>query len=523
MPKIYRTAWLLGVLLFTVAGLWWTGQSDYNVIAEIYGNGGNVSLSPPESLAAMDTRRGGTVVLEWSGPGDVGLAGYNIYRTGSDGERTRVNEEPVINNEYRDTGMVDGEEYIYQVTAVDFSGNESEPSGGAVVIPTHDTTPPPVPGELKAQDPGTGRKIVINWLPVEAGDLAGYNLYRRDREEWQKLNTQPLTETVYTDTDIVNGTVYRYQVTSIDDVDNESEPNGPVVGWGTNRNAKIIWQFGRTGREGESLSRLYGPYGASVSETGTYLIADTQNGRVLELNEAGDVIWEYESGLIEPVRVKPAGHGRVLIVDAEGSRVLLVDKETSREVWAYGKGNRKHGRNDGRLNNPHDAAVLPDGSIIIADTGNGRLLEVKDHGKAVWSSDDRSFKYDFNLPVSVQPVADGRLLVTDAGAARVVEVDRKGRVSWSFGTGEAGKGDEQLDFPSYSLRLDNGNTMIIDSFNYRILEVSQEGFPVWKFGSRGTGSNDSKQLYEPGGLAWLPDNHILVADQHNHRVVRIDH
>lgn len=541
MPKAYKLAWVLSILLLTTAGLWETGQSGYNVMAEIYGVGEAVydtgipgvgSLleldlippSPPEIPAVTDTRRGGTVVVEWSGPEDADLAGYYIYRTGSASERKRVNEEPLTENHFRDTGLVDGEEYIYEVTALDFSGNESEPAGSVSVIPTHDTIPPPVPGGLVVQDPGTGGEVIVSWSPVEAGDLAGYHLYRRDRGEWRKLNTQPLTETVFIDTAISNGTVYRYQVTSIDDIDNESGFGGPVIGWGSNRNATVIWQFGRTGREGVSPSRLYGPYGIAVSETGTYLVADTQNSRVLELDGNGDVIWTYDSGLIEPVRVKQAGHGRILIVDAEGSRVLLVDKETAGEVWAYGMGKRKHGRYDGRLNNPHDAEMLPNGNIIIADTGNGRLVEVNNKGKAVWSSDDSSFKYKFNLPVSVQAVEDGHFLVTDAGAARVVESDRKGRVKWSFGTGEAGERDDQLDFPSYSLRLGNGNTLIIDSMNYRILEVSEEGFLVWTFGGRGKGSSDeNSQLYEPGGVAWLPDNHILVADQHNHRAVKIDH
>ena len=558
------------IMLFGIGSL-----SIKNVVAEVLSTEQEDTSAPaaPEGLKVKDTRRGGSIRLSWQSPVDADVAGYNIYRiskTSSDQVQSeakqteaafasevlkiqspesptpeqeapetqnpeppapetdrqidtkkpkRLNSELVEGNSFSDTGLKDGEEYSYYVTAVDLSGNESEPSEVVTVVPTHDTTPPPVPQKVQVWDMGVGKRVLVEWSGVSASDFEGYNLYRMEKGVWTKLNDSPLSETSFEDTRVVNGTVYRYRVTSLDDVGNESTSIDPVVGWGTNKNAKVVWQFGETGRDGQGEAQLYAPYGLDLTGERTILVADSHNGRVMETDPLGNILWQYKGNLIEPVRIKSINDNEVLIVDAEGSSVRLVQKDTNEVKWIYGKGKRKHGKSLGELNNPNDATSLPSGNILIADTGNGRVIEVNQEGRIVWTSESPSFKTELRLPIAVQLVGEN-LLITDAGSHKVIEVDRKGNILWVHGTGKAGRGEVELDYPSQSFRLPNGNTLIVDSMNYRIVEVSTEGFVVWQFG--GWGKPDL--LFEPGGIAWSANNnYIYIADQHNHRIVEIDH
>lgn len=542
----------------------------------------------PVELKAMDTRRGGSIRLNWQSLADTDMAGYNIYRTSNistnleqstaketeailasevveksvtesptpelqtPGSPTpeqevpeiqnpeppakeanpqtpepqtdtkkpkRLNPELIQENSYLDTGLKDGEEYSYYVTAVDLSGNESVASELVTVVPTHDVTPPPVPQKLQVWDLGVGKRVLVEWSGVSASDFEGYNLYRMEKGVWTKLNDSPLSETSFEDTKVVNGTVYRYKVTSQDDVGNESTSIDPVVGWGTNKNAKVVWQFGETGRDGKGEAQLYAPYGLDLTAERTILVADSHNGRVMETDPLGNILWQYRGNLIEPVKVKSINDNEVLIVDAEGSSVRLVQKDTNEVKWSYGKGKRRHGKSSGELNNPNDASILSSGNILIADTGNGRVIEVNSEGRIVWTSESPSFKTELRLPIAVQLVGEN-LLITDAGSHKVIEADRKGNILWVHGTGKAGRGEAELDYPSQSFRLPNRNTLIVDSMNYRIVEVSTEGFVVWQFGDWAK----TDLLFEPGGVAWSADNnYIYIADQHNHRIVEVDH
>lgn len=528
-PKLFKLMVVLGVLLFWRFGWQTIGSyaSEGPVADTVYQaseqDNQSSALTVSGNIWAKDTKRGGQVFLRWERSEFANLLGYKIYRKPAEGEFELISEQVVTEEHYLDTGLVNNEKYSYQILAVDDAGN-SNSVGVIEAVPTLDITPPPVPKDLSAEDEGTGKKILLKWSAVEAGDLVGYNLYRQEREDWVQVNQEPVMSTTFIDTRITNGTIYHYQVKSIDDVNNESASSPAVRAWGTNKQARIIWQFGATGSVGADAEHLYAPYGVNAGADSSFFVADSQNGRVIEVNAAGEVLWQF-SGLVEPTRAKDLGDGRVLIVDSGGSQIIIVDQDQQVPVWSYGKGGKRHGKQSGELNNPHDAVLLNNGHVLIADTGNGRLLEVNAQGNVVWDSSGKGSGFSLNLPVSISIVGTGNFLVTDAGLNKVLELTKQGQLVWSYGSGIPGKGERQLDYPVESLRAANGNTFIVDSMNYRILEIAQDGTLIWQWGGRATqGAEDpAAGLYEPGGIAHLADNHLLVADQHNHRIVRIDH
>ncbi len=82
--------------------------------------------SAPGGLAAAATNTG--IVLSWTANPEVDVAGYQVYRSATEGGTyVRVTGAAVTSPTFEDTLAPAGASY-YQVTAVDFSGNESSRS-----------------------------------------------------------------------------------------------------------------------------------------------------------------------------------------------------------------------------------------------------------------------------------------------------------------------------------------------------------------------------------------------------------
>jgi hypothetical protein len=72
------------------------------------------------------------IELSWAINSETDIAGYNVYRTEQEGaSRTRLNPELLLTPAFRDMNAVPGRRYLYTVTAVDRSDNESPASAAA--------------------------------------------------------------------------------------------------------------------------------------------------------------------------------------------------------------------------------------------------------------------------------------------------------------------------------------------------------------------------------------------------------
>jgi hypothetical protein len=104
----------------------------------------------PESLTG--SAEGTTITLEWMPRDELDLWGYNVYRADPGGDPTLANDGVVERIAYfEDTDLEGTTLYDYYVTAVDSSGNESEPSASLGIS----TNPPSMPGwPLELTHPG---------------------------------------------------------------------------------------------------------------------------------------------------------------------------------------------------------------------------------------------------------------------------------------------------------------------------------------------------------------------------------
>ena len=111
-----------------------------------------------------------------------------------------------------------GVERCFTARAVRVSGAATVvgPAAGAVCITPVDRYPPAAPVSLQAIQEGTA--VTLNWAKVDAADLAGYIVLRGDGagENMRPLVRQPITDTTFSDTQVVPDATYTYSVYAMD-------------------------------------------------------------------------------------------------------------------------------------------------------------------------------------------------------------------------------------------------------------------------------------------------------------------
>lgn len=194
---------------------------------------------PPAGLTSAAQPEG--VVLTWNPPkttatgGDAPVVtGYNVYRL-PPGSLLDDFPVPINTALVKDPKYVDNPPYgtyEYRVSAVASAGPpriESDASAAAAAT-FKDMLPPPPPQNVNVLV--ETKAVRLLWDDVEAGDLAGYFIYRVEGSHRLKLIPNPSTEAQFQDISIQQGVTYIYEITSIDKNGNESAPtrtNGVLV------------------------------------------------------------------------------------------------------------------------------------------------------------------------------------------------------------------------------------------------------------------------------------------------------
>jgi uncharacterized protein (UPF0248 family) len=198
---------------------------------------------------------------------------------------------------------------------------------------------------------------------------------------------------------------------------------------------EIIWQYGKQGVMGSGPGQLGHPRGASMTADDTVLIADGYSGRVIEVNRAGEVIWNFGGwdddleGLTSPYYAQRLSDGNTLITDWSSHQVMEVDAEGVL-VWRYGKP-RQPGSEPGQLMYPEMAVRLPVGTTLICDTRNSRVLEVDPEGNVVWQYGPDGEK-PLSAPSQAMRLATGHTVIVHGNQRHILEVNPLGEVVWQY-------------------------------------------------------------------------------------------
>jgi hypothetical protein len=194
------------------------------------------------------------IALSWSEPLTAGAApktaGYRVYRAEIEsGEETAPQDvsqvklrQPLAmqgsaaSPEFSDTHFEFGHTYLYTVRAVAQYGEdatESADSAPAVVTP-QDAFPPATPVGLEAAiipaTPEAPARVELSWAISSEGDLAGYYVYRSERDgtPGERINPEVLPSPTFRDTSVVPGRRYVYRVSAVDRAGNESPLSATV-------------------------------------------------------------------------------------------------------------------------------------------------------------------------------------------------------------------------------------------------------------------------------------------------------
>lgn len=324
-------------------------------------------------------------------------------------------------------------------------------------------------------------------------------------------------------------------------------------------NQKIAWSFG--GDPGDRAKFLRAPRWASRLSNGNTLIADTGNHRILEVSPEGDVVWQYGEpgragcagqGLFKPAAAVRALNGNTLITDSGNHRLVEVSPEAT-VVWQYGNAANRlgggAGAGNGQLTEPSYACRLPDGKVLVADSGNQRVLELDDMKQIVWHYRHGALKGGQGIK-DVQAAFRTETGTVVLGRHGVVEVDAELKVLWEHhlqgpstaplthvapATRELTSRVPEATQPSAAaikpepepaasrgqeLPVNFPYTFLIaDRSAGRIVEVNRKMQLDWQF--TGMVSGEKQRIVAPHYAARLPNGNTLIADTGNHRVIEV--
>lgn len=316
-------------------------------------------------------------------------------------------------------------------------------------------------------------------------------------------------------------------------------------------------------------AKLFGPWAVAIDGTGNLLIADSNNLRIRRVDVQTGIIstvagnGEFDFGgdggpatsakLAGTYGVAVDAIGDVLIADTFNHRIRIVDAATGTISTAVGTGEMTF-RGDGgpatfaKLNVPHGVSADENGNVLIADTLNHRIREVSmqtgiiatiaGSGKAGYSGDGGPAEVaGLNFPCGATTDKSGNVLIADTSNNRIRKVDRDtGSITTIAGTGIGGFGGDggpatsALLFLPHGLVVDgDGNLLIADELNHRIRKVDGQsgiittiaGTGEYGFGGDGGPATDAK-LASPAGLAVDAAGDVLIADKDNHRIRKVD-
>jgi fibronectin type 3 domain-containing protein len=183
---------------------------------------------PPDTTApdvptGLTTTAGDAqVTINWRPVSASDATGYHVYqRVAPNGAWARVNAAILEGTTYTATGLANGTQYDFAVTAVDDDNNESPKSDIASATPAD--VPPDAPTGLTAT-PGDG-EVRLEWNPVTDIDVIGYRVYVRSSPDdaWTPAPNGLEDDTAHRATGLTNDVEYQFAVTALENDGTESD------------------------------------------------------------------------------------------------------------------------------------------------------------------------------------------------------------------------------------------------------------------------------------------------------------
>lgn len=222
-----------------------------------------------------------------------------------------------------------------------------------------------------------------------------------------------------------------------------------------------------------------GPYSAPCWRTGARLV-----NMSLHHGRPGDTVWEYTFPVshwlhreVHDAEYLP-GREEVLIMDMDQERVFAVSIHNNSITWEWRAADHYPAPADPTKQDwlhMNDVDVIDRDTYLVNVPRRGEMLKLKRGAGVVDVIDPPQLRFDTHNPQWLGP---GALLIADSGNDRVLELHETAPGRWETAWSVA-SADGPLEWPRDADRLPNGNTLIVDTGNDRLLEVDQDGRVVW--------------------------------------------
>ncbi|MCX7669744.1 MAG: NHL repeat-containing protein, partial [Anaerolineae bacterium] len=289
---------------------------------------------------------------------------------------------------------------------------------------------------------------------------------------------------------------------------------------------------------------LFAPRAVAVAPGGNRVIADTGNHRIVVLNSNGEYIRSFGSfcNVNDPANtpcLDPDGDGPLALGDGqfyepwgvavdEAGQIYVADSWTGRIQVFDNEGRflRKWGvfaTTGGELGDPYalfgprGLAIDLEGNLLVADTGNKRILKFTPNGeliKQVGGGGVIAGRFEEPTAVAVDPT-DGSVLVADAWNSRIQRLSSNLEYLAEFPTpGWAGR--DVFQKPYLTVPAD-GTIYATDPATALVMVFDRNGAVLAAFGGPGS---DLSRIGQPNGIAAdLANRLILVTDGVYNRVM----
>ncbi|MFM7260143.1 MAG: 6-bladed beta-propeller [bacterium] len=239
---------------------------------------------------------------------------------------------------------------------------------------------------------------------------------------------------------------------------------------------------------------------------------------------------------------------RVLAVDSSSGDTYVIDKDARVQRFGRdGKQLREWRMPKWDRGKPVGASVAPDGTLVVADTHEHRVVAFTPEGEIRWTLGEYGREPgQFIYPTDIVFAPDGRMFVGEYGGNDRIQVfDAERRFLYAFGKSGPGPG-EFLRPQALALDAARDELYICDAGNHRVQVLTTDGEFRREIG--GTGREEGRFAY-PFGIVLLIDGvpvtsggvlpgasgtvstrgpedervrEILVVEHSNHRVQRFD-
>jgi sugar lactone lactonase YvrE len=291
--------------------------------------------------------------------------------------------------------------------------------------------------------------------------------------------------------------------------------------------------------EGEDKGVFAEPFGLTFDRSGYLYVSDGEAGKIWRVTTSGTASLVTDK-LHTPSSMAFSKDGDLLVADT-GSHTIKQVNVSNGEVAAFAGTSDKPGFADGTadsamFNGPIGIAVDANGRVFVADTYNDRIRMIENDKVTTFAGGESGFtdaigaKAKFDTPTGLAFLPNGDLLVADSGNRRVRRVTNEGKVSTFAGSGEAGTKDGEPTASTFvepaALAVDRfGVVYVSDAAANGIRVVGRRQTPlVETFVRGGRGFADGKlafaQMNRPNALAIDQTGNLFVADSDN-LVVRV--